>query len=238
MNHATVSMSMSYLSPDYSDFILQLSNLFLKIEVENSDFVRFSDQELLCSLLCTHKHISQLHRIQFYLENIYLQFSEELCAPSRSRDPTESQQKRPQTTAFQTHCCFRSPVPSRLLQASRWQKEPQCVLWMPFCSSDSLLPLSSFSPPVQLSFMSTAFFCYLMILCLGLRLSHQNSNWKPSNGGPPFPEPSQILICWFLRVFSRAHAPHNLFSVSYRSCYCFPQSMLNLPNFCWSFSLL
>lgn len=70
MNHATVSMSMSYLSPDYSDFIFQLSNLFLKIEVENSDFVRFSDQELLCSLLSIHS--TSLSYIEFnFILRIY-----------------------------------------------------------------------------------------------------------------------------------------------------------------------
>ena len=39
-------------------FFFKLSSVFLKIEVENSDFVRLSNQELLCSLLCIHKHIS------------------------------------------------------------------------------------------------------------------------------------------------------------------------------------
>ena len=71
---------------------------------------------------------SLFRRIQFHLENIHLQFSKQLCAPSGSRDSTDSQQKWPWTTAFQIHCCFRSLVPSRLLQASRWQKEPQCAL--------------------------------------------------------------------------------------------------------------
>lgn len=54
------------------------------------------------------------------------------------------------------------------------------------CALDAILSLTLSATSELLfptCFMSTTFSCYLMILCLYLRLSHQNSDWKPSFGG-------------------------------------------------------
>ena len=62
---------------------------------------------LCCSLLCTHKYVSCLDRIQFHLEHEHLQLkNKKCCVPSWSRDPAENQQQRPWTTAFQTPFLF------------------------------------------------------------------------------------------------------------------------------------
>ena len=54
------------------------------------------------------------------------------------------------------------------------------------CALDAILSLTLSATSELLfptCFMSTTFSCYLMILCLYLRLSHQNSDCKPSFGG-------------------------------------------------------
>lgn len=78
-NHATVSMGLSYFSPDR---LLCLQVL------------------LCCFLLCMHKHISFPRRIQFHLRHKHFQFKEHLCALSGSGDFIYSQLKWICTTAI------------------------------------------------------------------------------------------------------------------------------------------
>ena len=91
-NHATVSMSMSYFSPDYPGFVW---------------FATRSHCVVLCFV---HVSITCLDRIQFLLEHKHLWSPVTLCAPSGSGDPADSWQNGLGPQPSRHICRFRSPV--------------------------------------------------------------------------------------------------------------------------------
>ena len=88
-SHATVSMSSSYLSPDYSGF------------------VRFSTRSY-CVILCFVHISTSFACIEFsFISSIYtFSFQESSVFPLVPVDPVYSQQKWPWTTAFQAYLSF------------------------------------------------------------------------------------------------------------------------------------
>ena len=88
-SHATVSMSSSYLSPDYSGF------------------VRFSTRSY-CVVLCFVHISTSFACIEFsFISSIYtFSFQESSVFPLVPVDPVYSQQKWPWTTAFQAYLSF------------------------------------------------------------------------------------------------------------------------------------
>lgn len=103
-NHATVAMSVSYLFPDYSDF------------------VRLSARSY-CDVLC-FVHISRsLAQIEFIPSIYTFSFQQSCVLPLVPQTPLLANKNGLVPQPSRHSCCFRHPAPSRPPQDPRWLKE-------------------------------------------------------------------------------------------------------------------